>query len=66
MINRMLDRLAESDPDKAKELRQLKSSDPEKFKAEFTKAMQSMFGMRRGGNQGARGGNAGAGRGPNQ
>jgi HlyD family secretion protein len=66
MTNRMLDRLAESDPEKAKDLRQLKSSDPEKFKAEFTKAMQSMFGSRRGGNQGGRGGNAGPGRGQNQ
>ena len=66
MTNRMLDRLAESDPEKAKDLRQLKSSDPEKFKAEFTKAMQSMFGSRRGGNQGARGNNAGPGRGQDQ
>ena len=70
MLNRMLDRLAESDPEKAKGLRQLRQSDPEKFNAEIMKTVQSMFGGRRGsnqggrggGNQGGRGGNAGAGR----
>jgi multidrug resistance efflux pump len=67
MINRMLDRLAESDPDKANELRQLKSSDPEKFRQELTNTMRSMFGARRqGGGQGQRGGNAGPGREQNQ
>ena len=67
MINRMLDRLAQSDPDKASKLRQLKQSDPEKFKAELTKTMQSMFsGMKRGGNQRGQGGNAGPRREQNQ
>jgi multidrug resistance efflux pump len=73
MINRMLDRLAQSQPDKAKELRQLQQSDPEKFKTELTKAVQSMIGARQGGGQGQRGpgqgqrgGNAGPGRGQNQ
>ncbi len=59
--------LAQRDPAKAKELEPLRKSDPEKFKAELMKTMQSMFsGARRGGNQGGRGGNAGPGRGQNQ
>jgi len=63
MMNRMLDRLAESDPDKAKELRQLLKSDPAKFQTQ----MQEMRNRRgQGGNQGGRGGNAGAERGQNQ
>ena len=73
-IDRMLDRMAESDPDRASELRQLRQSDPEKFQAELQKMRQSMMGGRRqggnqgqrGGNQGQRGGNAGPGREQNQ
>jgi len=42
MINRIMSGLAKSDPEKAKELGQLRKSDPEKFKAELMKSMQSM------------------------
>jgi RND family efflux transporter MFP subunit len=67
MINRMLDRLAQSDPAQADELRKLKQSDPEKFRTQLMQAMQAMRGRRgQGGNQGGRGGNAGARRGQNQ
>ncbi|KPK42942.1 MAG: hypothetical protein AMJ65_06990 [Phycisphaerae bacterium SG8_4] len=66
-MDRMLSMLEQSQPDKAKDLKQLRQSDPEKFKAELMKTVQSMFGGRRpGGNQGQRGGNAGPGRGQNQ
>jgi hypothetical protein len=60
MIDRMLDRLAETQPEKAAELKQLRQSDPEKFNAELMKTMQAMRGnrTRQGGNQGGRGGNA--------
>lgn len=63
-IDGIMSMLAQRDPAKAKELEPLRKSDPEKFKAELIKAMQSMFGgARRSGNQGGRGGNAGSGRG---
>ncbi len=66
-IDMIMGMMAQRDPEKAKELEPLRKSDPEKFKAELIKTMQSMFsGMRRGGNQGERGGNAGPGRGQNQ
>ncbi len=65
MLNRMLDRLAESDPAKANELRQLKESDPEKFSEELRKTMTSMFGGMRRGGQGGRGGGGQGGRGGN-
>jgi HlyD family secretion protein len=66
-IEMIMGLMAQRDPEKAKELEPLRKSDPEKFKAELMKAMQSMFsGARRGGNQGGRGGNAGPGRGQNQ
>ena len=64
MMNRMLDRLAESDPDKAKELRQLMQSDPAKLQTQLMQEMRNRRGQ--GGNQGGRGGDAGAGRGQNQ
>jgi len=57
MMNRMLDRLAESDPAKAKELRQLLQSDPAKFQTQLMQEMRNRRGQ--GGSQGGRGGNAG-------
>ena len=42
MINRIMSGMAQFDPEKAKELGQLRKSDPEKFKAELMKSMQSM------------------------
>lgn len=63
-IDGIMSMLAQRDPAKAKELEPLRKSDPEKFKAELIKAMQSMFGgAGRSENQGGRGGNAGPGRG---
>jgi len=41
-INRIMSLMAQFDPEKAKELGQLRKSDPEKFKAELMKSMQSM------------------------
>ncbi len=63
MINRIMSGLAKSDPEKAKELGQLRKSDPEKFKAELMKSMQSMRSkMRQGGSgMGQRQGDAGSG-----
>ncbi|UCF15563.1 MAG: efflux RND transporter periplasmic adaptor subunit [Phycisphaerales bacterium] len=64
-IDMIMSMMAQRDPEKAKELEALRKSDPEKFKAELTKTLQSMFsGMRQG--EGRRGGNAGPGRGQNQ
>jgi len=62
MINRIMARLAEADPEKAKELEQLRKSDPEKFKAEL---MQSMRNRMRQGGSGTRQRQGGAGSGPN-
>ncbi len=66
-IDGIMSMLAQRDSAKAKELEPLRKSDPEKFKAELIKTMQSMFsgsgGTRQGGNRGERGGNAGSGRG---
>ncbi len=42
MINRIMSGMAQFDPEKAKELGQLRKSDPAKFKAELMKSMQSM------------------------
>jgi len=52
MINRIMSRMAQSDPEKAKELEKLRKSDPEKFKAELMKSMQSMFNRMRQGRSG--------------
>ncbi|TKJ36505.1 MAG: hypothetical protein CEE38_11880 [Planctomycetes bacterium B3_Pla] len=58
-IDRIMGVLAERDPEKAKKLKQLRQSDPEKFKAELMKTMQGMSGRtRQGGNRGGRGENA--------
>ncbi len=47
MIDRILTGLKQADPEKAKELEQLRTSDPEKFKTELQNSMRSM--MRQGG-----------------
>lgn len=60
MTDRIMERMKGSDPAKAKELEELRKSDPEKFKAELMKTMQSMRnrmgqgggGMRQGQGQG--------------
>ncbi len=58
-IDRIMGMMAQRDPEKAKELKQLRQSDPEKFKTELMKTMQGMFGRTgQGGNRGGRGGNA--------
>ncbi len=50
-IERIMGRLAENDPEKAKELEQLRQEDPEKFKAELRETMREHFGkMSRGRN----------------
>ncbi len=54
MINRIMIGMAQSDPEKAKELGQLRKSDPEKFKAELMKSMQSMRSKMRQGGSGMR------------
>ena len=60
MINRIMSGLAKSDPEKAKELGQLRKSDPEKFKPELMKIMRER--MRQGGSgMGQRQGDAGSG-----
>ncbi len=41
MINRIMERLAQSDPEKAKELEKLRKSDPVKFKAQLMKSMRN-------------------------
>jgi len=54
MIERIMGRLAEADPEKAKELEQLRKSDPEKFKTELQQSMQSMRNRMRQGRSGMR------------
>jgi len=54
MINRIMSGLAKLDPEKAKELGQLRKSDPEKFKAELMKSMQSMRSRMKQGGSGMR------------
>lgn len=46
VIERTMNRLAESDPAKAKELAKLRKKNPEKFKAELRKVMRKWFGQR--------------------
>ncbi|MBN1392486.1 MAG: hypothetical protein JW947_06765 [Sedimentisphaerales bacterium] len=45
-IERIINRLAETDPAKAEELKQLKEKDSEKFRAEFREVMREQFGKR--------------------
>ena len=42
-IERVMGYLAEIDPEKSEELKQLQKSDPEKFKAEIRKVMREQF-----------------------
>jgi len=42
IIDRIMGRMTENNPERAKELEQLRQSDPEKFKAELTRFMQTM------------------------
>jgi hypothetical protein len=45
-IERIMNRLAETDPNKAEQLKQLQQKDPEKFKAELRDVMREQFGKR--------------------
>lgn len=47
-IGRIMKRLAETDPNKAEQLKQLQQKDPEKFKAELREVMREQFGKRTG------------------
>jgi multidrug efflux pump subunit AcrA (membrane-fusion protein) len=59
IIDRIMSGMAQMDPKKAKELEQLRQSDPEKFKAELRKTMQGMRNrMNQGGSREERGRNA--------
>jgi len=63
MIDKIMSGVKQFDPAKAKELEELRKSDPEKFKAELKKSMQSMrnrMGQERGGMRQGQG-NAGSG-----
>ncbi len=66
MINRIMSGMAQFDPEKAKELEQLRKSDPEKFKAELQKSMQSMRKRMRQGGSGTRQRQGDTGSGPNR
>ena len=66
-IEMLMGVITQQDPAKAKELKALQSSDPEKFKEELRNTARSMFSrMRQGGPQGGPGGNAGPRREQNQ
>jgi hypothetical protein len=45
-IERIMNQLAKTDPEKAEELKQLQEKDPEKFKTELREVMQEQFGKR--------------------
>jgi hypothetical protein len=45
-IERIMNQLAKTDPEKAEELKQLQAKDPEKFKAEIREVMREQFGKR--------------------
>ena len=66
MINRIMSGMAQFDPKKAKELGQLRKSDPEKFKAELMKSMQSMRSKMKQGGSGMRQRQGDAGSGQNR
>ena len=65
VIDRIMSGMSQFDPEKAKELEELRKSDPEKFKAELQRSMQSMRKMRQGGS-GTRQRQGDAGSGPNR
>jgi len=66
MINGIMSGLAKFDPKKAKELENLRKSDPEKFKAQLMKSMQSMRNKMKQGGSGTRQRQGDAGSGPNR
>ena len=66
MANKILSGIKRFDPDKAKELEELKKSDPAKFKAELMKTMQSMRNRMGQGGGGTRQRQGGAERGQNR
>jgi hypothetical protein len=45
-ISHIMERLAETDPNKAKELKQLQEKDPEKFETELREVMREQFGRK--------------------
>ncbi len=53
-IERIMKRLAETDPKKAQQLERLREKDPEKFKVELRKVMREQFGRRHGAQRGSR------------
>lgn len=55
-IERIMKRLAEAEPAKARELQRLRRRDPEKFKAELRKVMREQFSRRLGEQRGRRAG----------
>ena len=64
MIDRILTGLKQTDPEKAKELEQLRTSDPEKFKTELQNTMRSM--MQQFGGRNRQGGDRNRGQGQGQ
>ncbi len=66
MINRIMSGMAQIEPEKAKELETLRKSDPEKFKAELMKSMQSMRNRMRQGESDMKQRQGGAVSGPNR
>jgi len=66
MINGIMSGLAKFDPKKAKELENLRKSDPEKFKAELMKSIQSMRNKMKQGGSGMRQRQGDAGSGQNR
>ncbi len=67
MADRILGMIEQREPEEAKKLKQLRQSNPKKFKAELRQKMRAARNrMRQGGNPGGQGGNAGARRRQNQ
>jgi hypothetical protein len=60
-IEQIMSRMKQFDPENAKKLEELRKSDPEKFKAELRKNIQSMFNKMRQGGGGMRPGQSGGG-----
>ena len=48
MTNELLERIAQQDPEKAKQLRELRDKDPEKFKEQMRREAAQRFGRNRG------------------
>ena len=66
MTDKIMSGIKQFDPEKAKELEKLRKSDPEKFKAELMKSMQSMRNRMGQGGSGTRQGQGNAGSGQNR